>query len=80
MKIIPKLVDHDILKPKQIHPIIENTKPFFTWNVTINLIGISILLLFGCVLYERYILNADYKKQNIENIQNKISYINEKLK
>ena len=80
MKIIPKLVDHDILKPKQIQPIIKNTKPLFTWSVTINLIGISILLLFCCVLYERYILSQEYKESNIQNVQNKLSYINQKLK
>jgi hypothetical protein len=81
MKIVPKLVDHDILKPKKlIQPIVQNHKPFLTWNIITNLIGICILILFGCFLYERYIFHDNYKERNVKNIENTLSYINEKLK
>ena len=82
MKIIPKLVDHSVLQPKpnkMIH-IPTNSEPFFTWKLIINLFGLCILAIAACVLYERFLFKDNYTKDNENNINNTLSYIQGKLK
>jgi hypothetical protein len=79
MKITPKLVDHSHFKPKtkQILIVPTNSEPFFTWKVILNIISLCILALLSCVLYERFLFKANYIKENENNINNTLSYIQE---
>lgn len=81
MKISPKLVDHSLFiskpKPKNI-PI--KGEPFFTWKIIINLIGLCILCLFLCILYERYLMKDKYENEKYYKINNTLTYIQEKIK
>ncbi len=81
MKIQPKLVDHSLFMPKPKPKIIPiQTEPFFTWKIIVNLIGFTILCLFSCVLYERYITKDKYENDKYSKINNTLTYIQEKIK
>mgnify|MGYP006124955591 CR=1 FL=1 len=77
IKIKPNLVDKNLLNPiKKIEVVVVNTTSNF--NFYSNLIGIMVVIIFGMILYQRYINKEKIEIENQNRLINLHMYVNGK--